>query len=272
MSTRLQSAPVTPSLDELVPLFEEAARATGSSRALKAGYLNAIIARWVQTEDPATLASALHALLAKEGVKQLVDEQGTPVSTAATQALLAMSYPHPLEVTPEELEALRRQQEPAVPPAPRGWMLTVLTLATLLQAVLFVMADDMRRMFHGLTADQLAGVGQPLSPPPDSGWVSALLDKLERDVWRPVQPLVPWGQVALAAVLYYFATALATTARERTLARRGFLGLGAVGFVLGLFPMHYYQHWGTLTAALGALLAGLMLRVPRAAPSVPPAP
>ncbi|RKH70841.1 hypothetical protein [Corallococcus aberystwythensis] len=270
MSTRLQPPPVTPSLDELVPLFEEAARASGSSRALKAGYLNAIIARWVQTEDPGTLAPALHALLAKEGVKQLVDEQGTPVSTAATEALLAMSYPHPLEVSPEHLEALRLQQEPAVPPAPKGWMLTVLAAATGVQAFFFVLADDMRRMTFGLTADQLAG--DPSLPHlPDHGLLEATLLRLEKDVWWSVRPLVPWGQVAIAAVLYYFATALATTARERTLSRRGFLGLGAVGFVLGLLPMQYHAHWGTLTAAVGALLVGLMLRGPKPAPSVPPA-
>ncbi|WP_375755233.1 hypothetical protein [Corallococcus exercitus] len=271
MSTQLQPSPVTPSVDELVPLFEEALRTKGSTRALKAGYLNAIIARLVKTEAPATLAPVLQALLAKEDAKQLVDEQGTPVSVAATEALVSLSYPHPLEVLPEHLEALRKQSEPSVPPAPKGWMLTVLLMATLVQAVCFVLADDMRHMFHGLTADQLAG--DPTLPHlRGQGWVEATLLRLEKDVWWSLRPLVPWGQVAIATVLYYFSTALATTAWERTLSRRGFLGVGAVGFVLGLLPMHYYQHWGTLTAAVGALLAGLMLRVPKKpAPSSTPA-
>ncbi|MBN9681832.1 MULTISPECIES: hypothetical protein [unclassified Corallococcus] len=268
MSTRLQPSPVTPSLNELEPLFEEAARASGASRALKAGYLNAIIARWVQTEDPATLAPALHALLAKEGVQQLVDEQGTPVSAAATQALLAMSYPHPLEVSPEHLEALRRQQEPAAPPAPKGAMLTVLSLATGVQAVCFFLADSVPRLFRGLTVEMLAGEA-PLQPPPYRPLWEAILIRLEKDVWWSLRPLVPWGQVALAAGLYYFATALATTAGERKWARRAFLGLGVVGLVLGLLPTDEYKHWGTLAAALGALFAGLMLRVPK--PSTPPA-
>ncbi|AFE07686.1 hypothetical protein COCOR_07696 [Corallococcus coralloides DSM 2259] len=262
MSTQLQPSPVTPSLNELEPLFEEAARASGSSRALKAGYLNAIIARWAQTEEPATLAPVLHALLAKEGVKQLVDEQGTPVSTAATQALLAMSYPHPLEVSPEHLEALREHTEPSVPPAPRGWMLTVLVVATLVQAVYFLLADDMH--LFGATADQLAGESGLALP----GGAYGFFDRLELVAWRPVRPLVPWVQVGGSAVLYFFSTALATKAWERTLARRGFLGLGVLGLMVGVLPMHVYENCGTLVAALGALLAGWMLRVPK--PSVPP--
>ncbi|MFP2896910.1 hypothetical protein [Corallococcus sp. 4LFB] len=276
MSTQRQPAPVTPSLAALVPLFEEAARATGSSRALMAGSLNALIARWAQTEDPAALAPALHALLAKEGVEQLVDEQGTPVSVAATQALLAMSYPHPLEVAPEHLEALRRQQEPAVPPTRRDWMLTVLVVATLVQAVCFILADDMRHLSFGLTVDELAG-GASLPPPPRysflDGSLGGVLSRLERDVWWSVRPLVPWGQAVCAGVLYGFSTVLARTAWARTLSRRGFLGLGAVGFVAGLLPMHFYESWGTLTAAAGALLAGRMLRVPKqpAPPGTPSA-
>ncbi|RKH23113.1 hypothetical protein D7V77_24955 [Corallococcus sp. CA041A] len=263
MSTQLQSSHATPAVHELEPLFEEAARASGSSRALKAGYLNAIIARWVQTEDPSTLAPALHALLAKEGVKQLVDEQGTPVSAAATQALLAMSYPHPLEVAPEHLEALRKHTEPSVPPAPKGWILTVLVVATLIQAVYFFLADDMRHMF-GATAEQLAGEAG-LAPP---GGGVGFFDRLEMVAWRPVRSLVPWVQVVGSAVLYFFSTAFATKAWERTLVRRGFLGLGVLGLMVGVLPRHVYENCGTLVAALGALLAGWMLRVPK--PSAPP--
>ncbi|RKH84764.1 hypothetical protein D7Y21_24115 [Corallococcus sp. AB045] len=264
MSTQLQPSPATPHVDELVPLFEEALRTEGSSRALKAGYLNAIIARWGQTEDPATLAPALHALLAKEGVKQLLDEQGTPVSAAATQALLAMSYPHPLEVAPEHLEALRKHTEPSVPPAPKGWMLTVLVVATLIQAIYFFLADDMRHMF-GATAEQLAGESGLALP----GGGDGFFDRLEKVAWWPMRPLVPWVQVVGAAVLYSFSTALATKAWARTLARRGFLGLGVLGLGVGVLPMHVYENCGTLVAALGALLAGWMLRSPK--PSTPPA-
>jgi hypothetical protein len=260
MSTQRQPSPVTPSVDELEPLFEEALRAPNSSRALKAGYLNAIIARWAQTEDPSTLAPALHALLAKEGVKQLVDEQGTPVSAAATQALLALSYPHPLEVTLEHLEALRKHTEPSVPPAPTGWILTVLVVATLIQAVYFLLVDDSWHTF-GATADQLAGASGLAYP----GGAEGFFDRLEKVAWWPVRPLVPWVQAGGSAALYFFSTAVATKAWERTLARRGFLGLGVLGLMVGVLPMHVYGNCGTLVAALGALLAGLMLRLPKPA-------
>ncbi|RKH06367.1 hypothetical protein [Corallococcus carmarthensis] len=266
MSTQLQPSLVTPSVDELVPLFEEALRTKSSSRALKAGYLNAVIARLAKTEDPGMLAPSLQALMAMEGAKQLVDEQGTPVSVAATRALVSLSYPHPLEVLPEHLEALRKQSEPSVPPAPKGWMLTGLIIATVVQAICFVLADEVPHLFHGLSADVLAGEA-PLQPPPSGSYLPPLV----KEVWWSLRPLVPWGQVVIATVLYYFSTALATTAWERTLSRRAFLTLGAVGLVAGLLPTHEYKHWGTLAAAVGALFAGLLLRVPKAAPSVPPA-
>ena len=264
MSTQVQPSLATPSVHELVPLFEEALRTNSSTRALKAGYLNAVIGRLARTEDSATLAPALHALLAMESVTQLVDEQGTPVSIAATQALVSLSYPHPLEVPPEHLEALRRQREPAmtVPPAPTGWILTVLVVATLIQAVYFFLADDMRHMF-GATAEQLAGDSGLAFP----GGGEGFFDRLEKVAWWPVRSLVPWVQVGGSAVLYFFSTTLATKAWERTLARRGFLGLGVLGLMVGVLPRHVYENCGTLVAALGALIAGLLLRVPK--PPVP---
>ncbi|WP_223639676.1 hypothetical protein [Corallococcus sp. EGB] len=268
MSTRLQPSPVAPSVDELVPLFEEALRdPDDSERALKAGHLNAIIGQLSQSADPAALAPALQSLLSREDAKRLLDGQGTSVRIAATQAMLSLSYPHPLEVAPEHLEALRLQRASVAPPAPKGRMFTVLALATLLQAVSFVLADDTRLMLHGLTADQLAG-GAGLHPPPVDGF----LDRLEMVAWWPVRPLVPWVQVFGAAALYYFATTVATTVWDRTLVRRAFLGLGVLGLVWGVLPMHVYENCGTLVSALGSLLAGWLLRTPKPSGSdVPPA-
>lgn len=262
MSTQVQPSLATPAVSELVPLFEEALRTDNSTRALKAGYLNAVIGRLARTEDPAALAPVLQALLAMEGVTRLVDEQGTPVSIAATQALVSLAYPHPLEVPPEHLEALRRQREPAmtVPPAPKGWMFTVLVLATGVQAVCFILADDMRHMFHGLSADQLASA-TPLQPPPSNAFIPPVV----KEVWRGVRPMVPWVQFVGSAVLYYFATSLATTASDRFVVRRAFLGLGVMGLVLGVLPMHVYENYGTLAAGVGAVLTGWMLRLPKPA-------
>lgn len=268
MSTQVQPSPVAPSVDELVPLFEEALREPDESdRALKAGHLNAIIGRLARSAEPATLAPALQSLLAREDAKRLMDEQGMSVRLTATQAMLSLAYPHPLEVAPEHLEALRLQRASIAPPAPKGWMLTVLVVATLIQAVYFVLADDMRHMFHGLTADQLAG-GSGLHPPPVDGF----FDRLERVVWWPVRPLVPWVQAFGAAALYFCATAVATTVLDRALVRRAFLGLGVMGLVWGVLPMHVYENCGTLVSALGSLLAGWLLRLPKpAASNVPPA-
>lgn len=266
MSTRSQPSPATPSVDELVPLFEEALRAPDDSeRSEKAGHLNAVIGRLARSTDPATLAPALQSLLSREDARRLMDEQGTSVRIAATQAMLSLSYPHPLEVAPEHLEALHRlQRESVLPPAPRGWMFTVLIVATVVQALCFILADDMRHMFHGLTADPLAGE-VPLQPPPSGSSFPPVV----KEVWWAVRPLVPWVQVVGAAVLYYIATSLATTRLDRFMVRRGFLGLGVMGLVLGVLPMHVYENYGTLAAGAGALLAGLMLRLPR--PPTPPA-
>ncbi|CAM3073328.1 hypothetical protein G4177_06785 [Corallococcus sp. ZKHCc1 1396] len=84
-----------------MPLFEQA-----STRS-KAGHLNTAIAELSRTEAPEVLAPVLQALLAREESRRVVDKQDVPVSVAATRALLSLPHPHPLEVTPEHLEALR---------------------------------------------------------------------------------------------------------------------------------------------------------------------
>ncbi|RKH20236.1 hypothetical protein D7Y13_12625 [Corallococcus praedator] len=250
----------TPSVDELVPLFEQAlADATSASSSRQVGALNACIDRMSRTEDPEKLAPVLHVLLAKDGVNRLVDEQGVPVGIAATRALLALSYPHPLEVSPERLETLRQFDDFIVPPAPSGKLFFVLAVAALSQAMFFVISHD-SPYFEGLSADVLAGM-DPASLPPPTLW-EQMKDGLG-PFWRVVKPAVPWIQFIASALGYLFAVAIADTARERLLARRGFVVLGFLGLAAGfLLPLRGAQPLGTFASAVGALLAAHNLPKP----------
>ncbi|TSC23962.1 hypothetical protein [Corallococcus sp. Z5C101001] len=271
MSTRMQPpAPgredlSTPSADALAPLFEEAVSATGASRRLMAGQLNALIARLVHTEDPGALAHALHGLLGRQGVGDLVDEQGIPVSIAATRGLLALPHPHPLEVPPERLKAVY-QYGFTVTPAPAKGMLFVLGVASLVQFGCFIVAENLRNNSHGLTA---AGEA-PLAPPPVSTWTEVLA-RWGSELWLLVRPGFPLVQFVGAVLAFFFATVAADTTRERRMARRIFLGLGIVGIDVALAaPAGDHETWGVLAAGVGALIAGLMLRA--SPPSRPPVP
>lgn len=250
----------SPSVDDLVPLFEQAlADATSASSSRQVGALNASIERMSRTEDPGKLAPVLHALLAKDGVNRLVDEEGVPVGIAATRALLALSYPHPLEVSPERLESLRQFDDFIVPPAPSGKLFFVLAVAALFQGFFFVISHD-GPSFQGLSADALAAM-DPASLPPPTDWerVKAGLAPL----WPVVKHAVPWIQFIASALGGLFAVALADTARARLLARRGFLVLGNLGLAGALLlPLHEAQPLGMLASAVGALLVAQHLPKP----------
>jgi hypothetical protein len=258
------SAPSAPSIDELMPLFEQA------SNPRKASRLNTAIAELSRTEAPERLASALQGLLAHKDSRKVVDEQGVPVSVAATRALLSLPHPHPLEVAPEHLEALR-EHDRVVPPA-LSWALgLVLGLASLAQGACFMIADMLQgRFYDDLTADQLAGTVPP-EPATVVEWGALYLQEL----WRGVRFATPWVQFVTAVFLFVYATVIADTARERIVMRRAFLVLGVLGFGMGfLLPrVHGYENLGTMAAGVGALVAGLLLRKPRAsAPGKLPAP
>ncbi|RKH61784.1 hypothetical protein [Corallococcus llansteffanensis] len=247
----------TPSIDDLMPMLE-AALGAESERSQKVGALHAFIDLLVRMEDPAKLAPALHALLDKQGVDSLVDEQGVPVSIAVTRALLSLAYPHPLEVPPERLEALR-QWELLVPRAPSGWMFAVLLVATVFQALCHVMSDDIRHLFQGLSADALAGVV------PAPHWTDGFVTFA-----RLLERALPWTQFVGNVLAFLYATVIADTARERHQARQGFLWLGGLGLLMALMvPMGSYELTAAIGAAVGALLTGLMLRLPRPEGSKP---
>ncbi|MCY1040539.1 hypothetical protein OV208_04320 [Corallococcus sp. bb12-1] len=249
-----------PSVDDLVPLFDRAlADATSESSSRQVGALNACIDRMTRTEDPERLAPVLHALLAKDGVNRLVDEEGVPVGIAATRALLALSYPHPLEISPERLETLRQFDDFIVPPAPSGKLFFVLAVAALFQGM-FVLVSHDGPSFEGLSVDVLAGM-DPASLPPPTFW--ARVKEGFGPFWRVVKPAVPWIQFIASALGYLFAVAIADTARERLLARRGFVVLGFLGLAAGfLLPLRGSQPLGTFASAIGALLVAHNLPKP----------
>ncbi|RKH10213.1 hypothetical protein D7V97_14505 [Corallococcus sp. CA053C] len=252
------NAAPTPSISDLLPMLE-AALGSESQRSQKASALHAFIDVLVRMEDPAKLAPALHALLERQGVDSLVDEEGVPVSIAVTRALLSLAYPHPLEVPPERLEALR-QWELLVPVPPAGWMFATLLVATVFQGLCYVMSDDLRHVFHGLSAAALAGE----VPPPH--WTDGFVTFA-----RLLEQALPWTQFVGSVLAFLYATVIADKARERHHARQGFLWLGGLGLVLALMvPMDSYKVTGSIGAAVGALLTGLMLRLPRPEPSRPP--
>lgn len=250
----------TPSIDDLMPMLEEALGAE-ARRSEKAGALHAFIDVLVRMEDPAKLAPALHALLERQGVDSLVDEQGVPVSIAVTRALLSLAYPHPLEVPPERLEALR-QWELLVPAPPAGSMFATLLVATVFQALCHLMSDDIRHLFQGLSVEALAGVV------PEPHWTDGFVTFA-----RFLERALPWTQFVGSVLAFLYATVIADTARERHRARQGFLWLGGLGLVMALMvPMGSYEVTGAIGAAVGALLTGLMLRLPQPGGSGPSGP
>ena len=250
----------TPSIDDLMPMLEEALGAE-ARRSQKAGALHAFIDVLVRMEDPAKLAPALHALLERQGVESLVDEQGVPVSIAVTRALLSLAYPHPLEVPPERLEALR-QWESFVPAPPAGWMFATLLVTTVFQALCYVMSDDLRHLFHGVSADALAG--EVPAPHWTDGFVAFA---------RFLEQALPWAQFVGSVLAFLYATVIADKAREREQARLGFQWLGGLGVMLALMvPMDTYKVTGAIGAAVGALLMALMLQLPRPGSSKPSGP
>ncbi|MCY1031386.1 hypothetical protein OV207_07955 [Corallococcus sp. BB11-1] len=160
---------------------------------------------------------------------------------------------------PEHLEALR-QHERALPPVPTVAMACVLVGAALAQVVCLLIAEEnLRVLYHQFTVDMQMGKG-PLAPAQLSGWESTSLK-----LGAFAQPAMPWVQNMGALFLYFISKTFSATARARGWFRRAFLALGGLGLAVALLPMRdEYQSWGMVAAAVGAIVAGLMLCAPSA--------
>jgi hypothetical protein len=231
----------------LAALLSQARVEQGARRAEVAGALNVLIEALRLDARPAEAAAVLHRLLHEGQLDGLEDERGLPTRIVAIRALLALDYPHALEVAPEQLEALRRWERGSQP-VPWGSLMAILGGAALLQLIFVVLVgDDMRYFFGRVSAAALSG--EPVEP----RWTDSLWD-----FWLSARGPVLLGQLGANLCAFFLVVG------GRRLARRAFLGLGAVGLLawLSQLPLDWTPAWGTLASAVGSLLAARVLRSP----------
>lgn len=250
VSTEGAAAPLEARISALA---QEARQELGTRREEVVGALNALLERLPRESSPDEASAVLHRLLDGGLLDGLEDAEGLPASVAATRAMTALGFPHALEVPPERLEALNRWRTPALE-VPRGPLAFVLGISTVVQMGFVTMVDmGMRRMGHLMSMNALAGI-------PEEPTLTSQLRYLVGDAAGPIF----LAQLAATVVAGGLAMAVAGRREWRAPARRGLLGLAALGLAVGGFQLALGldEGWGTLASAGGSLVAGWLLREP----------
>ncbi len=239
-----------PLLERLTAHVQQARWAFSDERSTLAGTVNALLERLPAEVRPEEAAPVLHQLLGEGGLDGLEDLEGVPCGIVATRALLALGYPHALEVTPERLEALRRWERRSQA-VPWGGLMAVLGTAGVIQTACATLGDPGIRQLFGVSADVLAGV--PLVPT----WTEQLMR-----FWRSAVDPLFLGQLGLHFAAFLLTMAIGAERKGRPVARKAFLGLGALGVLVGLGQLPFFGMIavGTLVSAAGSLAAGWLLR------------
>ncbi|MFP2907972.1 hypothetical protein ACLESD_23560 [Pyxidicoccus sp. 3LFB2] len=240
-------------LNTLTALVEEAHTVTDLRRPGMVGAINAVLARLPSEADPGAAAAVLQRLLAEGRLEDLVDEEGQRASLAATGALLELGYPHALEVTPEQLEALRRWK-PLTPPVPWFGLTVTLFLAFVAQ-VFFITMGTPSHPFPMMSVEALAG-----GPVPERTW----LQVFRTFVWD-TSLAVTAGQILSNFAAFLLAVSVGWHYRGHRVARRVFLGLGVAGLVVGSLQLtaSAWLTWATGASAAGSLLCGWLMKKKR---------
>ncbi|NMO21125.1 hypothetical protein HPC49_28870 [Pyxidicoccus fallax] len=246
---RAATAATTELVDRITALVEESETASYTRKAGMAGAINMLMARLPTEANSEETATCLLRLLDEGRLDGLEDEDGEPSSVAATRALLAMGYPHAMQVPPERLEALRRREHQTIP-VPWGLLVGILLPAAVIQ-VGFVLSSDTPHQYFGLRADCLAG-DVPCPPPGFGTWF--------RTQGLYVISLVLGGSNILAGLV---ALAMGRFKRTRRQLIRNFLGVATLGVMTGVLLMALgYVGFGmsALWSAGGALAAAWALK------------
>jgi hypothetical protein len=200
--------------------------------------------------NPGEVVPTVHRLLEEGLLEGLEDGTGQSATVAATRAMLALGYPHALEVSPEQLEALKHW-ESRTEPVP-GWSIVgILFVAFVLHLGLLTLGGDGIRHLFGESVEALAG----------KGVVPSFWTRLERFI-REGEWTLFWGQQLLNGGIFFAALVSGGHRLGRQRAMRTFYGFGVVGLLVGLVQvqLHGMVATGTFVSAAASLLAGRLLR------------
>ena len=259
--SREQSLPSpVPARDEASPLAErltalvmEARQEKWARRADLTHSITSLLEGLPSHPNPGEVVPTVHRLLEDGLLEGLEDGTGQSASVAATRALLALGYPHALEVSPEQLAALKHWER-RTPPAPWALLLLLGAGALLVQQVCSQLGEPGIRHLFGASAAALAGGSGEVVVP-------TLWERVEgfiRDTSKPAY----FSQFVLNCGAWVIAFFSSGYRKGRWLAMRTFQGIGAVGCLLALvqFPVNGWTAVGTLVSAGASLLAGRILR------------
>jgi hypothetical protein len=233
-------------LDTLTVLVQEVHTATDLKKPGMVGAINALLARLPSEVDAGAASAVLQRLLAAGRLEGLADEEGQFANIAATQTLLDLGYPHALEVTPEQLEALRRWR-PTTPPVP--WFNISVTLFFAFVAQIFFASSGPD--YHPMMAELLANGTRRFA---ERTWLE--------DFVRSTSALVTAGQFWSNFAAFILSVAAGWHYRGRRLARRVFFGLGVLGLLVGSLQLtaSVWLTWTTFASAAGSLVSGWLLK------------
>jgi hypothetical protein len=238
-------------VQHLTSLVAEARSATDPHRPGMAGAIHEVMARLPSEMKPAEAAALLQRLLEEGGLEGLADEDGLPTRIAATRVLMELGYPHALEVTPEQLDAMRRWARPT-PPVPWVAISATLFIAFIVQLFCISMGTHYNAFPLGLSAAALAGD----IPPPEPTAI-----ELFRRFIADTTELVMAGQLLGNFGAFVVAVAAGWHRTGHWLARNAFFGLGALGLVAGALQLllEGWATWGTWASAAGSLVSAWLM-------------
>jgi hypothetical protein len=240
-----------PLAERLTALVLEARQERWARRADLTNSITSLLEGLPSHPNPGEVVPTLHRLLEEGLLDELEDGSGQSASVAATRALLALGYPHALEVSPEQLAALKHW-EGRTGSAPAWSILGILFVAMVVQLAFITLGSPGIRHLFGASAAALAG---------DTAWVPSLRDRVESFIRQAEWPVF-YVQTLLHGCGFVF-TLMAGGHREgRRRAMGSFYALGALGTLMGLvqFQLSGMVGFGTFVAAGAALIAGRLLK------------
>lgn len=201
--------------------------------------------------NPGAVVPTVHRLMEGGLLEGLEDGTGQSATVAATRALVALGYPHALEVSPEHLAALNRWESRTVP-TPWVSVLGILFVAAVVQLVCITLSSPGIRHLFGASAEALAG-GPVVEPP-----FAVRLERFIRDSEWPAFQL----QALLNGCAFVYMLVVGGHRNGRRLAMRAFQGLGVLGLLVALVQLQAsgMLAFATCVSAGASFLAGWLLK------------
>lgn len=241
----------SPLAERLTALVMEARQEKWARRADLTNSLTTLLEGLPSHPNAGEVVPTVHRLLEDGLLEGLEDGTGQSASVAATRALLALGYPHALEVSPEQLAALKHW-EGRGGSAPWLGILGILFVAAVVHLGFITMGGPGIRHLFGASAEALAG-GQVVEL---TFWEQAERF-IRRHDWETFG-----AQVLLSSCAWVLTLVLGGHRQGRRRALRTFLGLGALGVLVGLVQSQVdgIVAFGTWVSAGAALISAWLLR------------